>query len=103
MKTITALTLALLLCAGTATAAYAHGWHGRGNHGYHNGWDTRADGYGGRYRDGGPCWSGSGDPGWRNDDGRRFERRDDYRERQQRPDRGAQREQYGNGRDDMRR
>lgn len=106
MKTITALALALLLCAGLGTAAYAHGWHNRGNHGYHNGWNMRADGYGGGYHNGGgyrnegPCWSDQGGPAWRDGDGRGYERREGYRDQQQRPDRGD-RQNYGNGRNDM--
>lgn len=62
MKTIATVTLGLLLCAGLATTAMAHGWQGGrgdhgnyGNRGWHNGWNTRAEGYGWSHRGGGPC------------------------------------------------
>lgn len=94
MKTITTLALALALCAGLASTAFAHGPHGnRGNHGWNNGWHNgggmRAEGYGGHYRGGGPCWNGNGEYSRQ-----QYTRQDGYRDDARYRDEGARRGEY---------
>lgn len=91
MKTISALALALILCAAFTTAASACGWHNNGNnYGYHNGRAMHAEGYGGQHRGQGFHWNR-----WNGDDNRRqYERRDTYQGNGQRGERDFSRDGY---------